>query len=132
MVLWNSSLNSSTYFNPQDINVAQIISDVCNQWKGLTYDSNLMYFKIFVWLFVILTIMDFFKWNPFIDVHKVWKFKLFGKEYSIDVVNRKEYLSEIIIVIFIVYLFSRIVYVTYVQYFIIEKISIMDFLIKLI
>lgn len=128
----NYSYNSSTYFNPQNINVAQIISDVCNQWEGLTYDSNLMYFKIFVWLFVILTIMDFIKFNPFIDVYKVWKFKLFGKEFSIDIVNRKEYLSEIIIVIFIVYLFSKIVYVTYVQYFVIKKISIIDFLMLLI
>lgn len=124
-----SNLNNS-YYNPSVIRLEDIIKDVCNSWSGITYDSNMVYLQIFFYLFLILTIIDF--WNPYIDYTKVWKTKIFGKEIKVNIIDRHEYLSEFIIRLFIVYLFSKIVYVSYVQYFLVQKISILEFVLRLI
>jgi hypothetical protein len=109
-----------------------VIKDICNQWTGITYDSNMVYLQIFFYLFMILIVLDFLNPNMFISIHKKWKTKIFNKEFTFNIIDREEFVSEFVIRVMIVYLFSKIVYVSYIQYFIVEKISIIEFLKRLI
>jgi len=123
---------NNTYYNPLQIRMEDVIKNICNQWIGITYDSNMVYLQIFFYLLVILVVLDFINPKMFISIHKKWKTKIFNKEFTFNIVDREEFVSEFIIRVGVVFLFSKIVYVSYVQYFLIEKISILEFIKRLI
>ena len=124
-----TNLTSYTNIN-QNFYIENILKDICNQWSGWTLNSHLLYAKIIlIWLFIHL-ILEF--WNPFINVHTPkFEFIIFKKKiFEICFLDREEYLSDIINQIFYFFLICMIVRSIVFEYFVIEKLNLIEFILK--